>query len=527
MPENTSNLKLFISYAHDDDPYFKLFNNGLKNIVKNIKNYNWSIWEDTKIHVGTFWDDEIQKNIKDCNVAMLLVSVNFMASTYIKEKEFKEFIKRYSEKGILIVPVVFKPCDFTAWDDLGKLQFYKPSGSSYGKSEIEHFTFSDLIKFRETDGIIIPNPNIDRYLIDLVKKTEESFKEFVKTQEPPKVNITNYLGENNANKLSDYPKPSILFTGRKREIDDFEKVFNSFRLFVVEGLGGTGKTDFVSKCIDKIILDKSKIIWLNGSSQSNFDVFIESAGYGDVLQGAKKTDLALYSGLKDLIEKDQRIIFWDNFNDYEDIAFSKFLSFANQYLRRSTIILITKTDPSIVGITSLPIIRLEGLNEDALVYAKKLKASNMRYSSIRDSDLGKICLGVEGHPLAIEFSMWLMGYGKSADDILQHIPEFSGLKKVEEFSKRLFLDIFNHPSTSDEEREYFLKCSVFKEKINGNELKYLYDGRDVFHLLAGLIDKLLITSKEGFYEIHPLVRSFSYEKLVEKNQSIKKLLNIL
>ena len=524
MP-NSQNIKLFVSYSHDDGPYFKVFCDEFKKVIKNSEDYTWTIWEDTNIHVGTYWDEEIQNNIKDCNVALLLVSIGFMASKYIKEVEFKEFLKRYSEKGILIVPIVFKPCLFSSWEDLGKLQFFKPSGSTYGRADIENFTFSDLVRFRETDGTLIPNPNIDRYLLNLAKKIEASFTEFNNYKEF-KFESSALNKEINGNKLSDYPKASFLFTGRNLEIEDFKKTFAGYRLFAVEGLGGIGKTDYVAKCIEELIPDKTKIIWLNGSSQSNFDVFIENAGYGDVLKGEKKTDLALYSGLKDLIEKDHKIIFWDNYNDYENPAFSRFLSFGHKYLKNATIVLLTRTDPSINEITLLPIIRLEGLNKDALKYAKKLRASSIKYESISDPELEKICAGVDGHPLAIEFSIWLMSYGKKADEILKHMPEY-GLKKVEEFSKRLFFDIFNHPKTTDEERDFFLKCSIFKEKVNEDELRFLYDGKEVFHLLASLIDKLLISSKDGYYEIHPLVRSFSYEKLCDKKSVHKKGCSIL
>lgn len=522
---NTSKINLFISYSHDDDAYFKVFSEGLKKATKKTLPFIWNVWDDTKIHIGTFWDDEIQNNIKGCNVAMLLVSVGFMASEYIKEKEFEEFKKRYADKGILLVPIVFKPCDFNRWEDLGKLQFFKPNGSSYGKAEIENFTYADLINFKHTDGTLIPNPNIDRYILDLVKKVEDSFNNFLSQKEIKEVFIPQMALNSNFNKLSDYPKPSILFTGRKKEIEEFQKAFDFFRIFAIEGLGGTGKTQFMAQIIETTLFDSEKIIWLDGSSQSKFDVFVENAGYGDALKGENKTNLALYSGLKDLIEKDERVIFWDNYNDYEDSAFSEFLSFAYQYLKKSTIILITKIEPSIERISNLHIIKLEGLNKDALEYAKKLKTSNTRYNSIIDSDLEIICNGVEGHPLAIEFSMWLMSRGKSADDILCHMPEISGSRKVEEFSKRLFLDIFNHSKTTNAERECFLKCSVFKERISGEEINYLYDNEDVFYLLDGLMEKLLITFKNGFYEIHPLVRSFSYEKLLNKHYVHKKVAN--
>ena len=86
-----------------------------------------------------------------------------MASKYIKEKEYNEFIKKYTEKGIVIIPIIFAPCDFETWDDLAKLQFFKPKGSDFGQHEIIDFTYADLIKFNEKNGVLIPNPNIQRY----------------------------------------------------------------------------------------------------------------------------------------------------------------------------------------------------------------------------------------------------------------------------------------------------------------------------------------------------------------------------
>jgi tetratricopeptide (TPR) repeat protein len=518
-----SQINLFLSYARADAPYFNVFNDEFKKVLKNSKDFNWNVWSDTNIHAGDFWDDTIQKNIQNCNVAILLVSISFMASRYIQEREYKEFLKRYADKGILIVPVVFKPCDFNAWPDLGKLQFFKPDGSNYEKPNLKDFTYSDLIKFSETDRSLIPNPNIDRYHLDLVNKVEGAYSEFLKNQTISTSILTETPTKSNINLLSDYPKPSLLFTGRIKEIEEFKKNFESNRIFAIEGLGGTGKTEFASKCIEGLIKDKNKIIWLNGSAQSNFDVFVESAGYGDVLKGEKKSDLALYSGFKDLIEKDERIIFWDNFNDYGDSAFSSFLSFAYKYLEKATIVLITKTEPLIEKITSLSVIRLEGLDSDAITYARRFRDSNQKYSSISEADLEKICKGVDGHPLAIEFSMSLMAYGKTVDDLIQHIGEYSGIKKVEEFSKRLFLDIYNHPQTTDEERACFLNCSVFKGAISEEAIKFMHQGKDVFYLLVGLIDKLLIVQKDGSYQMHPLVRSFGYEKLNDKKAPNKKV----
>jgi hypothetical protein len=378
---------------------------------------------------------------------LLLVSSGFLSSHYIKEREYNAFVNKYEEKGILIIPVAFKPCDIQSWESLSRFQFFKPRGIDYGEPAIDDFTFADLVKFNRADGLPIPNPNIDRYISNLVNKIESAYQYFSENKKKHPPEIAGIIQNNNdfpnqKNRLNGHPIPGVLFTGRAEQITEFVQLFKSYRLLTVEGLGGTGKTQFVAKCIQELLLDKSKIIWLDGSAQSNFDIFVERAGYGDVLKGKEKTDLDSFSGLKDLIEKDGAIIFWDNYNDYEDPSFNSFLSFSYKYLQKATVVIITKTEPSIIGITSIPTIKLDGLDKDAIEYAKKFRSSDARYASISDMDLDLICEGVDGHPLAIELSMYLMGYGKSAKDILTHMPEFSSVKKVEEFSKRLFLDIF-------------------------------------------------------------------------------------
>lgn len=202
-------VKLFVSYSHDDESYFSVFNDGFLKVVGNAKIFDWEIWTDKNIHVGTFWDTEIQSNVQGCDVAILLVSVGFMSSKYIKEKEYEEFIQRHEQKGIVIIPVVFAPCDFESWEDLSKLQFFKPNGAKFGHAELNDFTYADLIKFNEKNGLIIQNPNIQRYHIALMKVIEDSYLRFINS-EPKKIPRASYINFT-SNKLFDFPKPITLF----------------------------------------------------------------------------------------------------------------------------------------------------------------------------------------------------------------------------------------------------------------------------------------------------------------------------
>jgi|GEM_PF-6519968 len=395
---------------------------------------------------------------------------------------------------------------------------FKPTSSNDGKKFQEVLDLKDAIESKSEIRYEPFNESnfSGKFYRDLNKYISETYAH------PGISNLTTNEEPQTNSLPNDYPKPSPLFTGRYEELKKFGDALKDFRIYVIEGIGGAGKTQFSAKCIDEFIKNTSNVIWYSGSSLSNFETFVETAGYGDLLKGKNKTDIELYNGLKALIEKDKKVIFLDNYNEYIDTRFLGFLNTVYGYLQNATIILITKTEPYIQNGQPLLTIKLQGLDSYAIEYARKLKIANEKYGAIDDAELIRICDGVQGHPLAIELSMWLMSYGKSADEILKEMPTM-GLKQIEEFSKRLFFDILNHSSTTEEERNLFLKCSALQSRIAESEIKSLHEGENQLAVIIGLIDKLLITRKDSYYEIHPLIKSFAYEILPDKipfNQEI-------
>jgi hypothetical protein len=518
MTNNSIKIKLFVSYSHDDDPYFKVFSEQLKKVIKNAEHFEWSVWDDTNIHIGTFWDEEIQNNIKECNIAMLLVSIGFMASKYIKEKEFKEFTKRYADKGILIAPVVFKPCDFNRWEDLGKLQFFKPNGSSYGKSEIEHFTFADLIKFKETDGTLIPNPNIDRYLLALVKKVEESFKEFIDQSEKSQLPISNEPVIINFNKLSDYPKPKPYFVGRKDELKVLNEAYNKNSFIFIEGSGGIGKTQFVAKFIEDSGIN-DKIVWYECIPTSQPDDLIMGAGFEELLKGKEKTEREKFSAFKDKIEEKDLVVFLDNYQEVENApAFKTFIAFINEYLKKGHLIILGR-DNIIYPELQPKRIRLEGLGEDSLLHAQKLiEHSYPKLIKTLTEDLTKICDTLKGYPLAIDLAIYLLSLNVSAQNIISVAVKESQSagSHIEKISNRLLNEIFTRPDASEEEKEFLKLFSIFRGKVYVKEAMSVISQVIFEKASRKLIDRNLLEINNDYYELHPLIREFCYNELVDK-----------
>lgn len=114
-------LNIFISYAHDDDKkWIDLLKKHLK--VLNRLNDRIDYWDDTRIHTGDKWKEEIEKSLDKSAVAILLVSTSFLASDFIQDKELPKLLKKAETDGTKIFSVILEPCLFDDYDDISQFQ---------------------------------------------------------------------------------------------------------------------------------------------------------------------------------------------------------------------------------------------------------------------------------------------------------------------------------------------------------------------------------------------------------------------
>jgi hypothetical protein len=177
-------VKIFISYAHEDDAYFKVFKKGIENHSKSSKNIKWDIWTDKKIPIGTLWHKTIQEEIKNCDAAILLISANFLSSNYIEDQEFENFLQRSEQSGFIFLPILLSDCDFTQWPKLSKRQFFCPQGKDYEFPNIQNITYSHLCKFSNNNELI-PNSYRETYHKNCVAACEKSLLQNIKSRVAP------------------------------------------------------------------------------------------------------------------------------------------------------------------------------------------------------------------------------------------------------------------------------------------------------------------------------------------------------
>lgn len=95
--------KVFISYAHKDKPYFDMLVSQL-NMLK--REQLISVWTDVELVPGEYWHFKIQKELKESDYAILLISPAFFESEYIWQHEFKSLLEVSNGK---ILPLFIEP----------------------------------------------------------------------------------------------------------------------------------------------------------------------------------------------------------------------------------------------------------------------------------------------------------------------------------------------------------------------------------------------------------------------------------
>lgn len=210
--------KIFICYSHEDEKW-------KDRVGKFLQPFKLDIWSDNRIGLGENWFEEIKKAIEESDAAILIVTIDFLNSRFIKEEEIPRFLEQRIKNNFKIFPLLVRECPWKKNEWLNSINMRikdgKPlAGYSYHKID------SILTEFAmEIDNILNPS----------FSDTNASKEKDILTG-PQLIDI------------SRMPETSSDVYGRSNEILHLDEAWynENIRVIVFKAWGGVGKTALVN-----------------------------------------------------------------------------------------------------------------------------------------------------------------------------------------------------------------------------------------------------------------------------------------
>jgi hypothetical protein len=123
----SSPLKIFISYSHRDET----FKDELVTMLGGLRRRGIvDAWQDRRIEAGDEWNKSIEDAMNDCDLALLLVSPDYVASGFIQEEEQPKLLQRRQEMQLRVLPIIVRPCKWQSEPVLKDLQALPRDGKA-------------------------------------------------------------------------------------------------------------------------------------------------------------------------------------------------------------------------------------------------------------------------------------------------------------------------------------------------------------------------------------------------------------
>lgn len=113
--------RIFISYSHrGHGPEWKAWL--LRHLAVFEQHHLLDIWEDGKIRVSSFWNDDIEQAMRSARLAVVLLTKGALESPFILDVEFPFLRDRQQRDKMPVFPVICEECDWRAHDWLRATQ---------------------------------------------------------------------------------------------------------------------------------------------------------------------------------------------------------------------------------------------------------------------------------------------------------------------------------------------------------------------------------------------------------------------
>lgn len=224
-------MEIFFSYAREDETLRRELERQLS-ILK--REGLLTFWTDRQISAGEEWAQEIDRHLNTAHIILLLISPDFLASSYCYSVEMQRALERHERGEAYVIPIILRP---VLWQQtpLGKLQAL-PSGAEPITSRRWHSRDEAL------HDVVL---GIRRVIEEVVRPVSHKTPPFTPTQPKPQ-----------AYKLSQVFLKSGVPHATFVEHEEFQPLKLALdqpgRGIIIEGPSGVGKTTAIKRAIEDL-----------------------------------------------------------------------------------------------------------------------------------------------------------------------------------------------------------------------------------------------------------------------------------
>jgi tetratricopeptide (TPR) repeat protein len=121
---------VFISYSHKDEEWKDALRPHLRVLEQTDQ---IKIWDDRKIDAGAEWYPEIKATMERAAVSICLISADYLASDFCQKEEIPFLLNRRKDNGMLLIPLLVRPCLWKVVPWLRQLQMLPRDGKAISK----------------------------------------------------------------------------------------------------------------------------------------------------------------------------------------------------------------------------------------------------------------------------------------------------------------------------------------------------------------------------------------------------------
>jgi len=158
---------VFVSYSHRDELWKDRILTHLASLTEEI---SIAVWDDTRIPLGSEWAARLGAELAKADVAILLLSADFLSSDFIREIEVPTLLAREAVGGVRLLPIILRPCAWKTVSWLADRVVYPAraiSLSSLESAEAESqlsAIVGEILKGPSADSVSIAHSNADHLL---------------------------------------------------------------------------------------------------------------------------------------------------------------------------------------------------------------------------------------------------------------------------------------------------------------------------------------------------------------------------